>query len=180
MSRANSAPDLEPRGPFSCRRAATIIQPHTHIGKSASCPSLVTTHIRGTSVAFCLQITLITGIDAYREYGANWEPWISVKSKLLWNPNTANPQLSTPRKGSVDNPEQQMIKKSFLLALGKCHMLFATEQQNFLSSCVLLRLVLRCACISPHMPADSGGGKTGESVQKQGEWQGKPLPREEG
>lgn len=59
-------------------------------------------------------------------------------------------------------------------------MLFATEQQNFLSSCVLLRLVLRCACISPHMPADSGGGKTGESVQKQGEWQGKPLPREEG
>lgn len=80
----------------------------------------------------------------------------------------------------MDNPEQQMIKKSFLLALGKCHMLFATEKQNFLSSCVLLRLILHCACISPHMPADSRGGETQESVRKRGEWQGKPVPREEG
>lgn len=66
------------------------------------------------------------------------------------------------RKGSVDNPEQQMIKKSFLLALGRYHMLFATEQQNFLSSYVLLRLILQCACISPHAPADSSGSKTEE------------------
>ena len=59
-------------------------------------------------------------------------------------------------------------------------MLFATEKQNFLSSCVLLRLILHCACISPHMPADSRGGETQESVRKRGEWQGKPVPREEG
>ena len=119
-------------------------------------------------MAFPLQITLITGTSAYGGYGANWEPWISVKSKLLWNPNTVNPQLSTPRKGSVDNPKQQMIKKSFLLALGKCHMLFATEQQNFLSSCVLLRLMLHHACISPHTPADSRGGETREP--KEARW----------
>lgn len=37
----------------------------------------------------------------------------------------------------MDNPGQQMIKKSFLLAFGKYHMLFATEQQTFLSSGVL-------------------------------------------
>ena len=59
-------------------------------------------------------------------------------------------------------------------------MLFATEQQNFLSSCVLLRLILHYACISPHEPADSRGGETQESVRKQIEWQGKPAMREEG
>lgn len=58
-------------------------------------------------------------------------------------------------------------------------MLFATEQQNFLSSCVLLRLILHYACIS-HEPADSRGGETQESVRKQIEWQGKPAMREEG
>lgn len=66
----------------------------------------------------------------------------------------------------MDNPEQQMIKKSFLLALGRYHMLFATEQQNFLSSYVLLRLILQCACISPHAPADSSGSKTEECRSK--------------
>lgn len=137
--------------------------------------SLVATHVRGPSVAFLSQINLITGTDARWVWGANWDPWISIKSKLLWNPNTANPQLSTPRKGSMDNPQQQMIKKSFLLALGRYHMLFATEQQNFLSSYVWLRLILQCTCISPHAPADSSGSKTEESVQEQVEWQGKPA-----
>jgi hypothetical protein len=41
----------------------------------------------------------------------------------------------------MDNLEQPMIKESFLLAFGRNHMLFATEQQNFLSSWVLLQLI---------------------------------------
>lgn len=43
----------------------------------------------------------------------------------------------------MDNPQQRMIKKSSLLAFGKNHMLFATEQQNFLSSGVLLQLIMQ-------------------------------------
>lgn len=70
----------------------------------------------------------------------------------------------------MDNPEQQMIKKSFLLAFGRYHMLFATEQQNFLSSCALLRLTMHRACVSPHPLADGRVTWMEGAVQKYGEW----------
>lgn len=179
MFRAYSTPDPEHKGHLSWRKAATIILVsrawHKERQLSFSGNHSHQRYFCGPPFAHHFN---------YRHEcpwgcGANREPWISVKSKLLWNPNTANSQLSTLRKGSVDNPEQQMIKKSFLVAFGRCHMLFATEQQNFLSSCVLLRLILHYACIS-HEPADSRGGETQESVRKQIEWQGKPAMREEG
>lgn len=80
----------------------------------------------------------------------------------------------------MDNPEQPMIKKSFILALQKYQMLFATEQQNVLSSCALLRLVLQCPGLFPRAPVDGRGGKTEECVWELAEWQEKPAQREGG
>lgn len=70
----------------------------------------------------------------------------------------------------MDNPKQRMIKKPSLLALGKNHMLFATEQQNFLSSGVLLRLIMQGACVTPHAPADGGATWVEGAPQKHVEW----------
>lgn len=70
----------------------------------------------------------------------------------------------------MDNPKQRMIKKPSFLAFGKNHMLFATEQQNFLSSGVLLRLIMQGACVPPHVPADGVATWVEGAPQKHIEW----------